>query len=235
MTELRKRNWDSVFFGFEVGSLFINKKMPADVLTDLLNKAKEKFRLLYIISNTKNNVLPGNFEKHKTYIDERIIFAKEVNSRQHNRDDQITEYAGTTDLAVLYDLAFESGKYSRFKMDKHFGEESFNRLYRLMIDNALTKAYADKVFIKNSHKIEGFVTVKQKEAYMDIGLIGVDPDFQGRGVGSLLMNRVEDYTFEKGINKIEVLTQQQNTIARRFYEKQGFHEARKEYIFHLWF
>ena len=70
---------------------------------------------------------------------------------------------------------------------------------------------------------------------MDIGLIGVDPDFQGKGAGSLLMNRVEDYAVEKGINRIEVLTQQQNTIARRFYEKQDFHEARQEYIFHLWF
>lgn len=235
MIELKNKNWDSTFFDFDVGSLTLDKIIPLDTLNDLLANAKEKFRLLYLITNEKEHVQLNEFENNCTYIDERIIFEKVTNRNAHNQDNIIIEYSEATNAADLYELAFESGKYSRFKMDGSFREEQFRCLYRLMIDNALTKGYADKIFVKKSKKIEGFVTVKQRDDYLNIGLIGVNPEFQSTGVGSLLMKKVENYAIEIGANKIDVLTQKQNMAARQFYQKQGFHEARQEYIFHLWF
>ena len=235
MSELIRKSWDSGFFGFEVGSLSLDKKIPSDELNDLLIKAKKRFRLLYLIAKNKEDIQLNIFEKNCTYVDERIIFEKRINGNDNNQDNSTIEYTEVSDGAALYELAFESGTYSRFKMDSGFGEEQFESLYRLMIDNALTKGYADRIFIKKSNKIEGFVTVKQKGDYLNIGLIGVDPEFQGLGVGSSLMKRVENYANEIGANKINVLTQKQNTVARNFYKKQGFHEAIQEYIFHVWF
>ncbi len=235
MSELIKKSWDTAFFDFEVGSLSIEGKIPKGTLTDLLTRAQEKFKLLYLFTNEKKHIDLGVFDKNCTYIDERIIFEKIITYQKNIRDDNISVYPGQTDATELYTLAFESGKHSRFRMDKNFGKEQFKRLYRRMIDNSLTKEYADNIFIKESGNIEGFVTVKQNGNCLNIGLIAVNPDFQGKGVGSSLMKRVENYAAETGLDRIEVLTQQQNHLARAFYKKQGFRESRREYIYHLWF
>jgi dTDP-4-amino-4,6-dideoxy-D-galactose acyltransferase len=235
MTELIYKTWDSTFFGFPVGSLLVDDEVETAKLNELLIKAKEQFRLLYLVTSERDQVNLNGFTKNVSYIDERIIFEKEVDSKVNKPDNSVIEFTKEEEPTSLYKLAFESGKYSRFKMDGHFTKDQFEKLYCMMVDNAMQKNYADKIFVKKSESIEGFVTVKKVKEHLNIGLIGVAPEFQGTGVGYRLMNRVEIYAAEIEAKKISVLTQKLNEDAIRFYKKNGFLEASHECIFHLWF
>jgi hypothetical protein len=81
----------------------------------------------------------------------------------------------------FYPLAFESGKYSRFKFDVNFTQYKFELLYIKWIDNSFNKQFADKIFYtKAFDEVTGFVTVKLSEKFATIGLIAVSKNFQGK-------------------------------------------------------
>jgi len=235
MTELIYKTWDSAFFGFPVGSLLVDDKIKTAKLNELLIKAKEQFKLLYLVTSEREQVKLTGFTKYTSYIDERFIFEKEVDCELKKLDNSVIEITKEEEPTSLYKLAFESGTYSRFKMDGRFTKDQFEKLYRKMVENTIQKDYEDKIFVKKDKKIEGFVTVKKVKNQLHIGLIGVDPEFQGTGVGSMLMSRVEIYAAEIEAKRISVLTQKLNENAIRFYKKYGFQVARHECIFHLWF
>lgn len=60
-----------------------------------------------------------------------------------------------------------------------------------------------------------------------VGVVGnnaVDPDFQGRGIGTRLISRVVEILKEKGATVLQVSTLLQDKPAQRVYEKVGFKE-----------
>ncbi len=60
-----------------------------------------------------------------------------------------------------------------------------------------------------------------------IGVVGnnaVDPDFQGRGIGTRLISRVVEILKDKGFTVLQVSTMLQDKPAQRVYEKIGFKE-----------
>ncbi|OGC69318.1 hypothetical protein A2415_02990 [candidate division WWE3 bacterium RIFOXYC1_FULL_39_7] len=53
-----------------------------------------------------------------------------------------------------------------------------------------------------------------------LGWIGVLKDLQGKGVGSILIKKIEDWSSRNGIHKLELETQE--PTLQIFYEKHGF-------------
>jgi GNAT superfamily N-acetyltransferase len=76
----------------------------------------------------------------------------------------------------------------------------------------------------SADELKGFLLVEPKEdlGKANIRLIGVDPDFKGKGIGSLLLNASEQKAKEAGVGTLSVGT----PFARGFYEKNGFECAR---------
>ena len=64
--------------------------------------------------------------------------------------------------------------------------------------------------------IAGFMTIVEQDGYID--QLFVDPDFQGRGIGSGLMELAKRLS----PGGLSLHTLQQNVSARTFYEKLGF-------------
>jgi len=61
----------------------------------------------------------------------------------------------------------------------------------------------------------------------DIGVISynaVDPDYQGQGIGTALIQRVLSYLQEQGARVLAVWTLEADEPARRIYERLGFEE-----------
>ncbi len=50
----------------------------------------------------------------------------------------------------------------------------------------------------------------------------VEPDKRGSGIGTDLLNHAIGYAREQGVKRITLLTDQDNTAAKRFYSQQGF-------------
>lgn len=55
-----------------------------------------------------------------------------------------------------------------------------------------------------------------------IEIISLDSIKEGRGIGSKLIQEVEKVAKQKGINKISLITTNDNLYALRFYQKRGY-------------
>jgi GNAT superfamily N-acetyltransferase len=68
-----------------------------------------------------------------------------------------------------------------------------------------------------------------------IGLVGVAPGYQGKGVGKGLVQRALQWCVEQDFPRVEVVTQGRNLQAQRLYQSCGFQIERTELWYHKWF
>ena len=135
----------------------------------------------------------------------------------------------------LIELAIESGKYSRFRIDNGFSEGIYEKLYTQWITNSTLRLNADEVFVyQTGNKIKGMITLTEKQQIGNIGLIAVAPDSQGLGIGKKLVNRIIHYYHSKGIENLDVVTQNANKNACDFYKKIGFKILNIKNVYHFW-
>jgi dTDP-4-amino-4,6-dideoxy-D-galactose acyltransferase len=228
----RLLQWDTDFFGWDVGTLRINSN------DDLSKFAIHKFDLVYIYSSSllevpEQLIHPARIE----LVDEKVTYQKEVSSEIPNNE-AIYSYPKDGEITdVLISLAIESGQQSRFKKDSNIPKEKFTDLYRLWITNSVKRKLADEVLVyKTNDKIIGLITIsKNEDESAQIGIIAVDKDARGTGVGHRLMIAAEYWSATVGSRKIlKVATQASNKGANSFYLKSGYEIASREYVYHLW-
>ncbi|WP_103867186.1 GNAT family N-acetyltransferase [Aquimarina sp. I32.4] len=212
-------DWDSNFFGMKVGKLHLyNEELPSIKITD--------FDLVYIHSSKllKNTHIPC--------YDKKVTFKKLISAKRKNITNQhIITYNGKLTKELL-NLSLASGAFSRFKLDPRLSSY-FKELYTLWIQNSLNGQLADHVFIyKKENEIIGFITLKKKENYFQIGLIATSHNHRGIGIGSSLLNKVENTVLSEGYNEIRVVSQLDNSTACKFYQKNNYIVDEIEYIHH---
>lgn len=223
--EIKKLDWDSNFFGLKIGEASYEILIGFDKILD--------FDLLYISSLSDFDFKLENYEK--TFSEAKVSFVKKI-SNKNELDLKIVSFdESNTDIETLYNLAFESGKNSRFLLDTSFKLNDFHRLYKIWIDNSISKKIADDVLIyQENNNIIGFVTYKIKDKNATIGLIAVDSNFQGKGIGRKLINHLESVLHQKSIDSLTIPTQLTNIQACNFYKKQGYSIEEVKYIKHYW-
>lgn len=80
---------------------------------------------------------------------------------------------------------------------------------------------------ENTRKIIGFVHAQMYESfYSELGLnilgLAVNLDFQGKGIGKKLMNKLEQYAVENSISFIRLNSALKREEAHKFYEHIGY-------------
>ena len=225
--------WDSEFFGKKTGRFFADKTSGlVTVLTEAVNAG---YGLIYVFGNENfyvNEKLLLQFNGHLAC--RKVLFEKEIKISKEPST-AIPEYNNNELTPELEQLAYESGKYSRFKSDKNFRKDDFFRMYRKWIENSIKKQIADHVFVaKENNSIKGMVTLKTDAQKGHIGLLSVLPETQGKGYGTALITACENELFRKGVFKLEVPTQEDNTQACNFYKKYGFEIKKTTVIYHFW-
>lgn len=226
----KRLGWDSLFFNLEVAEAEISS-------SEIDLSSLQNFDLIYTKSAQDFQLDTKDFTIGAT--EEKVVFSKNLTSQTENFKKnapihsvfELESYTKET----LYDLAFESGKYSRFKIDTQIPKGKFEELYRLWIDNSLNKSFADffVVWIEET-KILGFVTLKLHPTYGQIGLIAVAPNQQGKGIGTQLIKVSEEYCTQNNIFELKIPTQKQNVEACSFYHKLGYKIVENTYIKHVW-
>lgn len=228
MININHKEWDTTNFGFKVGSAII-KKPEIFNIENFRNKAKnEGFKLIYLES-------PIKLEGSNLFFDEKIIYSKPNIIRQESKPfDEISSYNFNVIDNDLYNLSIISGEYSRFNLDKNFPKNKFILLYNKWIENSVLANYATDVIVyKIENKIVGLLTYYNQNNISNIGIIAVNPNFQGHGIGSKLIKHYQNQLDNK-ITELEVVTQGVNLKARVFYEKNEYKIKSKTYIYHLW-
>lgn len=220
---IRELAWDSEFFNLKIGEWNLDEED---------SQGNNLFELIYVKSNDKKDAV---IEGYKNSFEEtKVIFVKQL--QKGAVESQNIRSVNTNDeLSTLYDLAYESGKYSRFKLDERFGLDNFKKLYRAWIDNSFNKQFADDVIVfAENDVITGLVTYKINNNFATIGLIAVSPEKQGYGIGRKLLGFVEDELVNKNIFELRIPTQLENNEACFFYKKQGYTILETSHIMHYW-
>lgn len=60
-----------------------------------------------------------------------------------------------------------------------------------------------------------------------IAYMAVEPDWQRRGIATLLMAQIEDRARKRGLTYLSLMVTEENAPARALYERSGFHTERR--------
>jgi ribosomal protein S18 acetylase RimI-like enzyme len=229
-----KLTWDSDFFNKKIGRIeFKNDYLN---LVENLEKAfKQQYDLVYVFGHKNTDIPNWILSKFNgKLVDKKILFAAQIEDLQTKNTVEINEFQEKNGN-LLYELAYLSGKYSRFRLDENLEIENFKRLYREWIDKSVSRQIAKKVFVYEENKqIKGMITLEIKEKVANIGLIAVDETLQGKGIGMSLIDACVRYCKSENIITLDVPTQLDNAQACKFYEKCGFTEKSIQNIYHFW-
>lgn len=236
MTRLESRKWDSAFFGYPVASVEpdLGSASAAEVVAALEEARRRGIRLLYVFLPPADEALRSALQREGLRaVGRKVDYAKAVSaSSAAGPDPEILPCR--TDSASLERLAFQSGKYSRFRLDDGFRHQEFERLYREWLAGSLAGTDGKCVFVagEETHPL-GMVTLEPGAA-MRIGLFAVDPAHHRKGIGRKLMDRAEQHCVQQRAQELRVATQAENRQACLFYESRGFAKVRETDVFHAW-
>ena len=147
--EYKILEWDSSFFGFKVALI---SSLPHE-LSELLKKlTEEDVKLVYLFMPSKDQKANKIAEENGgTLVDEKIKFCKQIKKAEllPIDTDHIKSYIFHPLNEKLISLALQSGIYSRYRLDSHFPEGTFEKLYKEWIEKSLAKKIAD-IFARNA-------------------------------------------------------------------------------------
>lgn len=227
--------WDSQFFGYPVARVSFGKG-GTDKLENVFQQINSKnIRLTYLYVTPDDLEINRFIEKKGCLLaDQKVVFVK-TTEKHNNFKNKIIEFQETEINEKILSLALISGIWSRFRMDKNFINNEFERLYTEWISNSInkTKAFKTLVAIKESDFV-GITTLGEKSDYADIGLVAVDENHRGQGIGYDLIHTADNTAFDMGYKQIKVVTQLKNIEACRLYKKCNFQVESITNIYHYW-
>jgi dTDP-4-amino-4,6-dideoxy-D-galactose acyltransferase len=229
--KLEKQQWDTDFFKKSVWRMDLSlEDQPQEIISRLVAL---DYDVVYVMFP---EALEGLFSQTLlshggNYVDCRVTYLKRV-AYSGKQSDTVLLSAPTLKVRQL---AYTSGQFSRFKTDKNF-EPDFCRLYDRWIDNAF-KSLTGAVFgaYDDQSNLIGMVTVDGVEKCKGkIGLIAVDEQCRGMGVGSRLLKACDAYYEANSLEYAEVVTQDKNRPAIKLYEKNGYEQSDRTSVWHVW-
>lgn len=233
--EIIPLEWDSQFFGYKIAQVTFNQfgKEALERIFSILETSN--FRLTYLMVPPSESELNARIIKAGGILaDTKTIYSK-VTQAHSGFQTQIEEYHESVPGKKLIELGLQAGAYSRFRIDKNFVNNEFERLYTRWIINSVNKKMALMTIVALlENEIVGMITINGKKKCAEIGLVAVDKNFEGKGIGSDLIGFSDNIAFHMNFKEIKVTTQQQNARACRLYEKCNFTIEHITNVYHFW-
>lgn len=231
MTNVRPLEWDSNFFGLKVGRADISAPEDSISLASQKQVLKNQYDLIYVFGNQGLSFEVAN----ANMIDKKVVFFIDE-LPEYNYHKNVMAWPvenGLTDDVLQ--LALESGKYSRFKLDGKLPAGSYERLYTRWIEQSVKHSIATEVFCYMiESELRGLMTIELKDGVGTIGLVAIHPVFQHRGIGTSLLRHVIRFAHDKRCEKLYVATQLDNEPACHLYKKCGMVIDSITQVWHWW-
>lgn len=133
------------------------------------------------------------------------------------------------EIDSLAEIARVSHRITRFYADPVFSDERCDDLYETWLRSSCD-GWADDVIVVG--EAQGYCTVHINDGVGSIGLIAVEENARGNGLGTDLVCGAIDHCYTRGIEKITVVTQGRNVSALRLFERCGFQITQTEWWGH---
>lgn len=142
-----------------------------------------------------------------------------------NTEGDAVDYAlGTqADLAAVSQLAGGAFQLSRFRAPWYQRGDS-GRFYSLWAEKAILGTFDTHCLTLKTQngQLLGFVTLRPLEpGIARIGLLAVQPQATGRGIGKQLVNAAKHWCIAQGVSQLKVATQTGNIAALNLYRASG--------------
>ncbi|MGB3592368.1 MAG: GNAT family N-acetyltransferase [Nonlabens sp.] len=233
-SQLKRLEWDSDFFGLDVYSFqksILDKDDIIALIDDFLSTKKSL--VYFFLDRELEFELPDGINIQ--LVDRKVTYLKKVPSYREVSEHIKELKMSDVHLPKAIDLAIQSGEYSRFKIDIKIPAFKHVELYEKWIINSLNKKVADRVngyFIND--ELAGLVTLTEKSNRADIGIIAVDTMYRGQSIGKKLVLSAEEFAMQNDFGELQVVTQEDNLAACKFYNSCGFEQESTKYVYHLW-
>jgi dTDP-4-amino-4,6-dideoxy-D-galactose acyltransferase len=233
-TQIDLLEWDSNFLNIPTARIYTDSIDATHIAKELQVLKNKNIKLVYLI--TPQPFTPDTFRFELKNVGGKVLYHKALTKAQPAVNEAIEAFKNSVPDKTLYNLALQSGIYSRFKLDEKLPANCYEKLYNIWIENSVNKSIADEVLIYNvKDQTAGMVTLgTNKQGWGDIGLIAVDNNFRGQKIGQALVTAAQEYFIRKNISDLGVETQIDNKAACHFYEKMGFKAIQTEFINHFW-
>jgi dTDP-4-amino-4,6-dideoxy-D-galactose acyltransferase len=232
---IERLKWDSDFFNINVCRIHNNISSLEELkkLTEVLEKYE--IDLGYYLSLQPLGEFYHDSELYDIIpVDKKVTYFKEI-KKTVQLHQSVTIYKDDHPNNMLINLAIQSGIYSRFNIDSRIGRLKYEELYKQWIINSVNKKLAKEVLVYcENDSITGLITLGEKNLIADIGIIAVDVNYRGKGIGKSLVWAAENWFTNNKYTQVQVVTQGDNLSACRLYESCGYKKIKVEYFYHLW-
>lgn len=191
MNLIKRKNWDSDFFGYEIFEVKSENFQAAILEKELIDLNNSGVVLVYLITQAESKDLETLGCR---LVDIKVLYSKEVEKEYTATDKKIHSFPPVNSHTPLIDLALDSGKYSRFKLDAGFLNQEFEKLYTEWIKRSVNSEIAHEVLVfRENNENLGMVTIAIDNRKAWIGLISVREGHRGKNIGNQLLNAANNY------------------------------------------
>jgi len=229
--------WDSQWWRLEVVRVLAPSSSDTDM--EALENWCSEHRVdvaMALVSIDDTETLTALTSAGFTVVDERVTLRAPIGTSPPTSGGSRARRATSSDLAHLRAIAATNHRDSRFYADAHFPRERCDEMFGQWIENDLLGRAALVLVIDVQNEPVGYLSLHYdgEASTASIGLIGVSPHFQRRGLGQELVVAALAWCEAVGAESISVVTQGSNHGALFFYETQGFLVERREKWLHRW-
>jgi dTDP-4-amino-4,6-dideoxy-D-galactose acyltransferase len=229
--------WDTEFFGFRIGRVKTERMLVHD-LSDISDFVTfEKIDCVYFLSDMQCTTTPHIAASGEFYVvDVRVEMELDPNRTKRTKTKKVPIRTATTDdTDALAKIARIAHTDSRFFHDRNFPRERCADFYETWLRKSID-GWANATLVADHQGVpSGYITCHLDPSNIGrIGLIGVDENARGQGLGGALVESAIDWLTKNGVQKITVVTQGRNAVAQRLYQKAGFLTANTKVWHHQW-
>ena len=228
--------WDSNHFGLRIGR--VKSARPEESsMADISRWASDQsIDCLYLLADPDPRTLRVVAGAGFRFVDVRATLEFGLSEHPMQELAQEVRPATTDDVPNLRRIAGESHRDSRFYADGNLPRALCDELYRIWIERScVDPAFASEVLVaeRNSRAV-GYVSYLLSSAEAEIGLVGIDRDFRGQGIGGQLLSETLRRIGAGGGRRVRVVTQGSNVPAQRLYQSLGFRTSSIGLWYHGW-
>ena len=236
---IRRLDWDSDFFGFNVA--FLSCMHLTETIVRRIERfiRRENIRLVEYLCNCHDarsvRVAEDNGFR---FTDIRLTFERRLAGPVDvDMPEGVTfAKAGEPDVARLKAIA--SGLYedSRYVFDPNFDHAKIDEFYQGWVAKGVRGQYDDECWCLYDQGVPfAFCSVRYTtEHSANIGLVGLDESHRNGGHGGRLMRCVFNQLAGRGVERVTVVTQGRNYAAQNLYQSVGFRTRATQLWYHKW-
>jgi dTDP-4-amino-4,6-dideoxy-D-galactose acyltransferase len=227
-------DWDTKFFGFPVARLEARELDAADLATTLKWAQERGVRCIYVLREQDDAASAATLATiGSECIDERSTYTAILQADVPHPAVGL-RIAQALDVPRLREIAAVAYTDARFFVDTRIDPERSAALYMTWIERSVHGG-ADLVLVEGplgAPRASASVHFLPDRA--QIGLVAVAPKARGQGLARALMLGLMEASIQRGLTRMDVVTQGRNLAARKLYESLGFHLTRVQCWHHLW-